>query len=349
MFNVGDQAEVKATGEQGRITMSNGHAQKVCGKWYLTAELKTLAKTANDYAKPQYWSQRFQDTEGVFDWYATYAELETIFLDFCMPKQGLDVLMVGCGNSSLSAEMHEAGYKRIVNIDISSAAVKKMEERFHNLGMEWREMDATAMTFEDNCFDLAVDKGTLDAMMVGSEASIPVSAMTSEIWRTLRPGGVLILVSHNGNRMPLLDRAVENSHGTQARWQQLDVRKCCLSPQAMLINILRSKLNGRPLAEAFADSEMLRAAAAETKKALKQMQFLEAFRLFKAKKAAQAKKTAAAEKEAEGSSEAPAKSAKATQSSKIAKPEEGSSSDDEPRDPRRQPYCWVYALQKPHM
>mmetsp|Transcript_68208 Transcript_68208/g.118762 ORF Transcript_68208/g.118762 Transcript_68208/m.118762 type:complete len:408 (+) Transcript_68208:47-1270(+) len=40
IISVGDDVEVKITGEQGRVTMSNGHAHKVCSKWYLTEELK---------------------------------------------------------------------------------------------------------------------------------------------------------------------------------------------------------------------------------------------------------------------------------------------------------------------
>mmetsp|Transcript_55982 Transcript_55982/g.105299 ORF Transcript_55982/g.105299 Transcript_55982/m.105299 type:complete len:179 (+) Transcript_55982:64-600(+) len=40
MIEAGSQAMVKATGEEGIVTMTNGHAHKVCGKWYLTEELK---------------------------------------------------------------------------------------------------------------------------------------------------------------------------------------------------------------------------------------------------------------------------------------------------------------------
>lgn len=33
------------------------------------------------------------------------------------------ILMVGCGNSKLSQQMFEAGYKKIVNIDISPTVI----------------------------------------------------------------------------------------------------------------------------------------------------------------------------------------------------------------------------------
>mmetsp|Transcript_84540 Transcript_84540/g.147127 ORF Transcript_84540/g.147127 Transcript_84540/m.147127 type:complete len:184 (-) Transcript_84540:68-619(-) len=40
MLTLGDLADIKSTGEQGRVSMTNGHAHKVCGKWYLAEELQ---------------------------------------------------------------------------------------------------------------------------------------------------------------------------------------------------------------------------------------------------------------------------------------------------------------------
>jgi SAM-dependent methyltransferase len=305
------------------------------------------------YSNASTWESRYEDQEGTFDWYATYTELGPVFQEFCAPTPDMDVLMLGCGNSAFSGELHEAGYKRIVNIDIAESAVKKMQETYANLQMEWHVMDATAMTFADCSFNLAVDKGTLDAMMHGGSSGEGMAMdMVAEVWRTLHPGGLFLLVSHNGLRQDVLDRAVIDKHGPSAQWEVLELRKCALSPQAMLINILRSKLNGRSLREGFKDPQLLREATVETKFALKQMQFLEAFRLFKAKKAQKKKEQAdeaiekPAEKEApvatetKAEADAPAKEA--------AKDKEQSEDEEEnPRDSRRQPFCWVYVLQRP--
>jgi|LakMenE01Jun11ns_1017448.scaffolds.fasta_scaffold5843207_1 2-polyprenyl-3-methyl-5-hydroxy-6-metoxy-1,4-benzoquinol methylase len=38
--------------------------------------------------------------------------------------------MVGCGNSKLSEEMDQAGYKVITNMDISDAVTEKMTEHY---------------------------------------------------------------------------------------------------------------------------------------------------------------------------------------------------------------------------
>lgn len=290
------------------------------------------ASTSKEYAEPQYWENRFQQTEGTFDWYATYEELGIVLREFCPPSPEMDVLMVGCGNSALSYEMFEGGYKKITNIDIASAAVAKMADKYKELDMKWEEMDATAMTYGNDSFSLAVDKGTVDAMMSDGTGGGHVSPMAAEIWRTLRPGGIFLLVSHNGGRLALLDHAVAECHGPSATWEPLEVRRCRLSPQATLINILRSKLKGRPISAAFKDPQMMAEAAKETRQAMKQMAFLEAFRLFKARKA---KQQAAAS----------GKSSTAVRE-ELEKVPEDEDEDDEPRDPRLQPFCWVYVLRK---
>jgi len=306
---------------------------------YLAVERPSAPEPAAGYSDPSKWESRYEEQEGTFDWYAGYAELGSIFQEFCPPTRGADpsVVMLGCGNSALSGEMHAAGYRRLTNIDISASAVKKMEDQFASLEQEWLVMDATAMTFEDCSYDLQVDKGTLDAMMHGGSSGEGLaSAMTAEVWRTLRPGGVFLLISHNGRRHEVLINALADKHGPSAHWELLELRKCRLSPQSMLINILRSKLKGRPLMEGFRDPETLREATMETKQELKQMQFIEAFRMFKAKKVQQ--RLAAGEAPAD----------EPVKKEAMTVPEAQDEDDDEaPKDSRRQPFCWVYILRKP--
>lgn len=296
------------------------------------------------YSSASTWESRYEEQEGTFDWYATYKELRSVFQEFCPPAPDLDVLMLGCGNSAFSAELYEAGYQQIVNVDIAEAAIKKMQEKFADLAMQWRVMDATAMSLEDASFDLAVDKGTLDAMMHGGTSGQGLAMdMTAEVWRILRPGGLFLLISHSGKRQPILDNAVLDKHGPSAQWELLELRKCALCPQAMLINILRSKLDGRPLMEGFKDHKMLKEAADEARHTLKQMQFLEAFRLFKAKKAKQLQETGeTSAKKAE--SAVPTSTVKKLEGQ--APEEKDESEDEKPRDSRRQPFCWVYVLRK---
>lgn len=290
---------------------------------------------SQEYADPSTWDARYSNTDSTFDWYATYTELKDVMDEFSPASAAGETLMVGCGNSELSSQMHAAGYTSMVNIDISPLVVQKMEEKYSDLGMEWLAMDATAMDFPAGRFGLAVDKGTVDAMMCGEDGR-EAAGLCAEVWRTLRPGGIFMLVSHNGKRQHLLDESVRLVGTPGASWERLELRKNRLSSQAVFVNVLRSKLGGRPLAEAFKDPEMLKEAAAETKKSQKQMALLEAFRLFKGRKARQ--RAEARERAIAAGEPLPPEPPR--------EEEEETGVFDSP-DPRRQPFCWVYVLRKP--
>lgn len=75
--------------------------------------------------------------------------------------------MLGCGNSKFSEEMWEDGYKNIVNIDYSAVVIEKMRARHAGARQEmiWKEMDVRNLEFDDDSFDVAIDKGTMDAML----------------------------------------------------------------------------------------------------------------------------------------------------------------------------------------
>ena len=62
-----------------------------------------------------------------FDWFQRYSALKEIITKFIKPQD--KILNVGCGNSRLSEEMYEDGYKHIVNIDFSPVVVNAMKEK----------------------------------------------------------------------------------------------------------------------------------------------------------------------------------------------------------------------------
>ena len=65
----------------------------------------------------------------MFDWYAEYPELKPSFAQYDI-KPTDKILMVGCGNSKLSDQMWKAGYRNIVNIDISPSVIEQMKKAF---------------------------------------------------------------------------------------------------------------------------------------------------------------------------------------------------------------------------
>jgi ubiquinone/menaquinone biosynthesis C-methylase UbiE len=64
-------------------------------------------------------------------------------------------------------------------------------------------MDVRDLKFEDNQFDLVVDKSTIDALLCGEESFINVAIMTKEVQRVLKVGGIYMVISYGQpeNRM----------------------------------------------------------------------------------------------------------------------------------------------------
>ena len=72
-------------------------------------------------------SSSTEEVQGNFDWISDYHTLRPFFTpDFL--GLGLDarVLIVGCGTSTLSEHLYNAGFHNIVNIDIDAKQVERI-------------------------------------------------------------------------------------------------------------------------------------------------------------------------------------------------------------------------------
>jgi EEF1A lysine methyltransferase 4 len=52
-----------------------------------------------------------------FDWFKTYTQIRDILLDV-IPNRSSKILILGCGNSSLSEDMYLDGFEDITNVDV---------------------------------------------------------------------------------------------------------------------------------------------------------------------------------------------------------------------------------------
>ena len=121
------------------------------------------------YADKDFWNDRFKESDGFFDWYANWSQLKNYIEALIKPEDNPKILMVGCGNSRLSGEMYNDGYTNITNIDISDVVIEKMKTVYSESCplMTWQVADATNMPeFEDGQFDMVIDKGTFDALIL---------------------------------------------------------------------------------------------------------------------------------------------------------------------------------------
>nr|XP_009671108.1 PREDICTED: methyltransferase-like protein 13 [Struthio camelus australis] len=87
----------------------------------------------------------------------------------------------------------------IVNIDISDAVIRQMQERNASKRpkMSYLLMDVLQMDFPDALFQVVLDKGTLDAILADEEEATlaKVDRMFAEISRVLQVGGRYLCVS----------------------------------------------------------------------------------------------------------------------------------------------------------
>jgi ubiquinone/menaquinone biosynthesis C-methylase UbiE len=57
-------------------------------------------------------------------------------------------------------------------------------------------MDVRDLQYEDNTFDVIIDKSTMDALLCGDQSFLNVSIMTKEVQRVLKKDGAYIIISY---------------------------------------------------------------------------------------------------------------------------------------------------------
>lgn len=153
------------------------------------------------YKDVDYWNERYR-TEESFEWFGDFTKFEHLIKEHVGVEE--NILILGCGNSALSCDMHQAGYTSITNIDYSSVCVETMAERHRGRAeLSWLCMDTRHLAFPDAFFDVVLEKGTLDAMLVeetdpwrvSNDAAQLLHQVLLEVSRVLKPGGRFISVT----------------------------------------------------------------------------------------------------------------------------------------------------------
>lgn len=155
-----------------------------------------LPKSSRQFAKQEYWNKFFGSRKDSFEWYAESDHLKHVFTKYL--KQNDSLLVIGCGNSSLSADLYDMGYKNNISVDISEVVVRQMNQKYNSKGerkgLEFRRMDVFDLNFGDTQFNVVIDKGTLDAI-ASDDQSVDAQKIFWQIDSVLKPFGRYVCVS----------------------------------------------------------------------------------------------------------------------------------------------------------
>lgn len=159
--------------------------------------LQPMAEEDNYGEGVAYWDARYTNEPKPSDWILKYAVLQDHLERLLGSTRGARILHVGCGNSLLTEEMFDSGFKASVNIDISAVVVEQMRQRNAELRpeMEWLVMDATSTSFEDGHFDVVLDKCLIDTLLCEDDEDALIARYFSEMSRVMADAGLGIFIT----------------------------------------------------------------------------------------------------------------------------------------------------------
>lgn len=78
-------------------------------------------------------------------------------------KSSDKILHVGCGNSLLADQLYDNGYHSVTSIDVVDDVIKNQRKRNRKKRPEliFQQADVTKLNYDDNSFNVVLDKGTL--------------------------------------------------------------------------------------------------------------------------------------------------------------------------------------------
>jgi SAM-dependent methyltransferase len=169
------------------------------------AEKEAAAKkdTTNPDDVPESSENTLSEGLGTFEWFRSFSDLQPFFSAHLRPPDTTPrILHLGCGNSSLTSDLWHIGYRNQTSVDFSQIVIDAMSKKYHDLGQRWAVEDVRDLTLESGSMDVAIDKGTLDAMIHGSPWDPPedvvdnISRYNGEVARVLRPGGRWLYITY---------------------------------------------------------------------------------------------------------------------------------------------------------
>lgn len=130
---------------------------------------------------------------------------------------GSSVLEVGCGNGHILQRFMEFGAREAMGVDLMETRIQDGKKRYPNLHL--RQGNAALLPYQDSRFDLVMQFTCLSSVLdVATRQQI-----ASEMWRVLRPGGVIVF--YDLRPTPMFARFLNRTFHWlfhDPKWEQLD-------------------------------------------------------------------------------------------------------------------------------
>jgi ubiquinone/menaquinone biosynthesis C-methylase UbiE len=153
----------------------------------------------NDFSCVDYWDGHYQTDKAPFDWYHPWSEIKPLLTSYVV-FSGV-ALNVGCGTSSMSADLLTDGFTTVHSIDFSDIVVDHMRAQTRNDSrLKWAVADCTDLSFPDGSIDYVFDKGTFDCLTTSPSAAPKIEAYLNGVSRVLAVNGCFVIVSFGSLR-----------------------------------------------------------------------------------------------------------------------------------------------------
>jgi len=91
-----------------------------------------MEAAGNDYGSSKYWDNRYSKNKySPYEWYFGFNTLVLILKhklnkDYLQAKD-INILIIGCGDSEISAKLYEDGFINLYSIDVSCVVIENYE------------------------------------------------------------------------------------------------------------------------------------------------------------------------------------------------------------------------------
>lgn len=131
------------------------------------------------YCDRKYWDERFEE-ESKYEWFGGFDSFKHLIIPCLHPQSR--ILILGCGNSNLGFDLYDAGFPLITSLDYSSVVIERMESQSKGRKeMTWICEDLRDFKFNAASFDVILEKGTIDALLVDEKSPWTMSESGSEM------------------------------------------------------------------------------------------------------------------------------------------------------------------------